>query len=599
MSKLKEHKATPGLASVEKGQIKVTGPSPGEQPATVIPTKGIILKINDTPITTESEVTERDTITVEPETKIIPAELKIIVSENKMKAYLEIKPEIKVTYVLKDRPPAGKLRLEAERLETETNPFDFAGVMEEINKQGIVTPIDEQTVKDALKASGRKQVLITSGIPPAPPRDEQVDIKFSAEQRAGPVIRANGRVDFRESAGKLVSVEPGTVLAEKIPGTPGKPGTDIYGNKVNPPEPKQVYLQAGSGVRLTENNTRVIATTAGQPEVKNSGPNYHFSVQQNLVHKGNVNLDSGNIRFKGNIHIQGNVEQGMLVSGTGKVQIDGLVSNATVHSGDDLILKGHVLASKVQAGAAFTAINSLLPLLEALEHSVSKLQIALKQALTHLQGKAPFGKIVALLLEKKFPSFGSQVKEIINMVEKNSTFPREVELLTANLRKKFWGINVLQLRGIEDLKELIDNLNKTKSYLRILLENRANVQLQYTLNSVVETTGDVFVTGQGCIDTKIIAGGSIYVSGIFRGGGIDAGDNVTVTEAGSKIGVPTLIRVPEDKSIFLGKGWENVILQIGKQQVHLNKIIYNKQAHLDVYDVIEFSDWQPTQKKRK
>lgn len=593
-----KHRPESGLASVQEGQIKIVDPPPGGEPATITPAEGITLKINGSPVTTETEVTENDEIIVEPETETVPARLNIVVSEDKMKAYLEVIPEVKKIYRLKDRPPARRLRLETEQVEKETVPFGFAGVMSGIRQQGI-TRVNEKAVKDFFKTPKAGKILIASGVLPVPPRDEKVDVKFSLLEKVKPVIRADGRVDFREMSGKITSVKPGDIIAEKIPGSPGKPGIDVYGKKVQPGEPQKVVLHAGSGVELSDGDTRVVAVFAGQPEVKESGTDFYFSVQSTLEHKGNVNMASGNLRFTGNIHVKGNVEEGMLVSSSGKVQIDGMVSGATVVAGDDLAINGHVLASKIQSGAAPGTFGDLLTILGGLEQDLTSLQTNLALILPKIQGKASFGKIVSLLIEKNFPTVRDGTRQLLNIVDKNSRFPREIEQLAANLRQKFWGINILQLTGMDDLKALAKNVQKTKSYLQALLRNKANARFEYALNSVIEATGEVCVTGQGCIDTRITAGGPVFVKGIFRGGSIEAQDNVFVEEAGSKVGVLTRISVPEGKSIFLTRAFENVSLQVGALQVTLHKKIHKKEIRMDIYEAIEFADWDPQKETRK
>ena len=96
-----------------------------------------------------------------------------------------------------------------------------------------------------------------------------------------------------------------------------------------------------------------------------------------------------------------------------------------------------------------------------------------------------------------------------------------------------------------------------------------------------EATGKVLVTGQGCFNTDIRAGGSVDVNGVFRGGEIVAGGPVSVREAGSELGARTTIRVPEGQIIKIGKAYENVLLQIGGRSTLLSRLYLALEAKLD------------------
>ncbi len=587
----------PGLAAVENGKLKIFDPSPGEQPAKIIAAEGIVLKINGEQIDSETEVNQNDTIETVPKSELTPAEINIDVSKDKMAAYLEIKPEIKITFSLKDQPPTPNLVLATEQQTKLQIPYSIADILNLIKKKGIVQP-DLQAVKETLDIAGGKKVLIAFGTAPTPPLDEKVEINIPSGKTA-PLVKADGRVDYRESASNISSVDQGDILAVKQPSAQGEPGHDVFGNIIKPNEPRTISMQAGPGTELIEEKTKVVATKAGQPDIRAGKDSYYFTVQPNMIHNGSVNLDSGNIRFKGDVHIKGTIEQNMVVSGNGKVRVDGLISSATVTSGSHITLNGHVLASKISAGAAISSISRILPLLEDLEQLMSQLQMALKQTFAQLKGQTSFGKVTALLMEKRFPSFQSNINNILKIYSKDASLPREIESLAAILNQKFRGIKVLELSGIEDIKELSEAVHKTKTHLEFLTDNKANIQLPYSLNSTIEATGNAIITGQGCIETKIIAGGTVMVQGLFRGGSIEAGDNVTLSEAGSKTGVPTHIKVPADKSVFFTKAYENVTLEIGEQHYLINQIKNHNEARLDVYGVVEFVKWTPGKKSTK
>lgn len=114
----------------------------------------------------------------------------------------------------------------------------------------------------------------------------------------------NDPVDFRDFR-RIPSVEPGKLLAVKRPGAPGSPGVGVDGQPLLPPAPRQLTLKAGFGAQLQADGTSVVATVAGRPAVEEYGNVRVVRVDPVLVHEGDVDMTSGNIRFKGNVKIIG------------------------------------------------------------------------------------------------------------------------------------------------------------------------------------------------------------------------------------------------------------------------------------------------------
>ena len=92
------------------------------------------------------------------------------------------------------------------------------------------------------------------------------------------------------------------------------------------PTPREVVLSAGEGAILTKDGKRVVATRSGRPTMSRRRNKFKVSVVNELVHAGDVDLSSGNIGFKGDVLILGNVTENMLVESKQDIKINGLVS---------------------------------------------------------------------------------------------------------------------------------------------------------------------------------------------------------------------------------------------------------------------------------
>jgi uncharacterized protein (DUF342 family) len=144
----------------------------------------------------------------------------------------------------------------------------------------------------------------------------------------------NGKVDYK-NVDNIHTVEAGAVLAVKHPATPGEPGCDVFG-KPSPAKPgKDVQFKVGTNVTLSEDGMKLMAAKGGflyhQASVICIGEAYEV--------KGDVGFKTGNIRYHGTVHVQGNVGDGFAVEADQDVTVDGTVdgSNVTSHHGGILV----------------------------------------------------------------------------------------------------------------------------------------------------------------------------------------------------------------------------------------------------------------------
>lgn len=77
------------------------------------------------------------------------------------------------------------------------------------------------------------------------------------------------------------------------------------------------------------------------------------------IHHGDVDIKTGNLRFKGDVKIAGNVCEAMEVQVTGNVEVQGLVTMARVVSGGKIIILGNIVGSRLRAGILFPGAKKL------------------------------------------------------------------------------------------------------------------------------------------------------------------------------------------------------------------------------------------------
>jgi len=224
-------------------------------------------------------------------------------------------------------------------------------VLEEIQKKGITFGIEQDKIEEALLHLGDSTVVV-EGILPQNGTDAIIKKTFDLANKGRPVENSAGRVDYK-NLNLVVIVSAGDVLAERIPHTPGTPGTNIFGDAVAARSGKPQPLPNGKNTKI-EGET-VVAAMDGQ--VVESGKK--ITVDPVLVIKGDVDLSTGNIDFNGSVQIKGSVQQGFSVKAVGDVEIKGTVSggvvearNIVVNGGVQGMNRGH-LAAKEDLRASF------------------------------------------------------------------------------------------------------------------------------------------------------------------------------------------------------------------------------------------------------
>lgn len=469
----------------------------------------------------------------------------------------------------------------------------------------FVTKVDQEVIYQALAAAGvvyglkpeviasfsvsprEEPVLVAEGFPPQPGEDERVELLFlkEGEQSIDPEAQ---RVDFRETS-TIVSVAEGTLLAVKHPATPGREGKGVTGEVLPPPSPRLIELRAGKGVALQEEGTKAIAVINGRPWVKETATTCTISVDPLLIHKEDVCIKSGNVRFKGDVKILGDVCEAMEVWATGNVEVMGLVTRAAVTSGGKLIVHRGVINSRLKAGRLFPGAKKISFLLEDLKANLELLDRALAQIKERKDFElrdADFSRVVIALLDTGFKDIRPLVKNTLKQIAlfRNQQLPEELIKCAASL-SCLAGLKPLT---VKNFNEVLLNVAAAVEMLRQQTASPADVRLHSAIMSNIQSTGSVYVTSQGCVNTVINAGGNVVVRGSFKGGEIFCEGNVEIQELGSNLGAPPLVRVGPRSSIKIEKGFPGAVIQVGQRRLTLSqqmgpfKARLNKEGELDI-----------------
>ena len=374
------------------------------------------------------------------------------------------------------------------------------------------------------------------------------------------------------------------MLARKHPGITGRSGRNVCGEVVLPSPPHNVILRAGRGAILSDDGNKVIAQKSGRPVLRQSGQVYLIYMEDVLFHDGDVDIQTGNICFKGSlVIIRGNVRESMTVGATGIIRVDGIVSGGRVAAYERVRIEGNVINSVVCAGLSDELLKDILICIDSLEEDIKKVVniISLPTFQDVVQNSGiSYGYLLKLIIEKKLVEIPVIMEKLDNLF-KTLLFGIPEDLENIFMAYSRLLTNPYQISSIENLCQLLQGIGFAREYFKGMRTQKANLEIGGAINCRIFATGDVSIRGKGCFNTNIRADGSVRINGVFRGGEIHAGGSVVIGEAGTEMGVRTIIEVGERGTVKIGECNEGIIIRIGRRTGRVTGKISGLRAELD------------------
>ncbi len=577
-----------GLAWVKDGKIIVQNPIGDTAKATLIPSQEVKVVVNGNPVTGKTELSQEDIIEVTCISHTEPGQIKVLVSPDKLNGILELRNEYMSTFELVDSQPANTLTLKTKRKRELIFNHTKESLLELLHANNVIYGIDETALDDLINNPEDGMVVVARGLAPGASTDDYIELLFDQKSNL-PSENFAGKILFKEQS-NILSVTTGETLAQKILGQIGTPGITVFNRPCVAREPKRIELLTGPGAEVSEDGLKASATNDGQPKVKKSAGSIVISVEPVLTINGDVNVKTGNIRFKGDVNIIGSVENDMSVSATGNITVNNLITKCNIIAGGDITIKGNIVNSEVVSGGFIVLCNTLKPLLGDLLKVLEDLYISASLMMEKLPAKSNviFGNILVLLIEKKFIHFPALLERTSKKLKQLDLkllgdFENTLEKTIASLT----GINILHYKTTADYQQVLHELNKFFYFIDSLISKRSLVNVKVALNSVIRSSGDVIVSG-GLFNTHVVAEGNVKVDGIVRGGIIEALDDVRIKQIGSEMGTKSIVKVASGKKIKLDYALDGVSVQVGKMSRILDKPLKNIEVSLDEEGYLQF-----------
>ncbi|UCF97665.1 MAG: FapA family protein [Spirochaetaceae bacterium] len=253
------------------------------------------------------------------------------ITDMEMKAYMTVTP-----------PGPGGAELSFEEIR---GLLQSSGIVHGINNEAIRRFVDYPAYSE--------KILVAEGTKSQNGADAEIIYNFNVYRDEVQLKEKNGRVDFRE-LNLVENVEAGQILATKKPPEEGLAGRTVTGKSLPAKPGKNVQIEIGKNVKLSDDGMSAISTINGQVLLILG----KINVEPIYTVEGDVNFKTGNILFLGTVIVKGNVEDGFTVKAAGNIEVMGSVGKCILDAEGEIIVHQGILGKnegKVHAGSNLVA----------------------------------------------------------------------------------------------------------------------------------------------------------------------------------------------------------------------------------------------------
>ncbi len=561
-----------GQAGIVNGEVVVTNPQEDGTPALLYPAEeGVTIFVNGEVLEAPLEVFEDDVIDLTPLVITEEASCTVNVSADTYSSELTVTPRRTFEYRILDTEMSRELKPRVEKDIKLEKAVTLEEADEQLKAKNVVFGIDFAALKNALDRASGEPEIVARGQKVREGENGRIDFQVATEIETITYDESSQkRIDFREKF-RFPAVKKGELIAIVHPPVEGVSGQTVTGKVIMPKPVKSVKVKCGEGVELLEEKREIIAQRDGLLMVTGTV----IKVVNFITHNGDVNLESGNIRFNGDVRIFGNIMENMLVDARGNIYVEGNGYGAAIKAGEGIQVTRNIIKCQVEGGLHFFLLEKVLMQVRILEKEYTAFLNALQQVASALAGKGEeldknyFQRIARAVLQKLSSNIPERLNQIESIIKDNDDYQFEsLKKTTGILQKMLAG--KMEIDGMAVPQELGSSLRVFLDGGEEIMKDIPPLSAAYVQNSVIKHRGDIQITGAGSYYSLLQSGGGVTVQGVFRGGSIEAQGDVRVrefffisTENVSNIS-HIRIKVPAHSSIYFDLVQEDVTVQVGK-----------------------------------
>lgn len=216
------------------------------------------------------------------------------------------------------------------RLEDVQAALSASGVKAGVDQKAIIGMIQDRVYGRA--------VPVASGKPQKDGKDGYFEYMFQKQLDGKPRINEDGTVSYAIKLFEMVT--EGQQIAQYHPAVQGEDGYTVKGTPVRARPGRELPPLRGRGFECKADGLTYVASITGKIDMINDKinilPVYEVS--------GDVDVNTGNIEFRGDVIIHGSVDE-VEIRATGNVTVDGVVQGGSIYANKDIVLSGGVLGN--------------------------------------------------------------------------------------------------------------------------------------------------------------------------------------------------------------------------------------------------------------
>lgn len=362
----------------------------------------------------------------------------------------------------------------------------------------------------------KKPFKIAEGNAPIEGQNASVQYFFTKNRLKAGTIREDGTIDFRER-GDIPQVEKGAVLAVKKSAVIGQVGKNIFNDTIRVLPTRDIRLKAGKGAILSPDKLKIIADVSGHPKLGSDGT---ISVYDTFVVQGDVDFNTGNIDYQGDVAVRGTIKTGFKVKAhniraeeidgatviaQGNVIVDQgineskissqgsltakFIQNSTISCVGDVKTDKEIVESKIECSGSCTVKGIILSSTIAAKMGVYAKQIGMEKssACTIKVGKDIFALKSIEQLEKNIQEKRGQKRDLseeINSLQHQIDIAEDKILSLTDIKEQFEDRRMDILSKISSIKsrEEYSNVQQMESELDNIAASRADISRKIAMN---------------------------------------------------------------------------------------------------------------------
>jgi len=216
-------------------------------------------------------------------------------------------------------------------------PLSSDRILELLQEENVTVNIHRESLGSAVKLCNEggisENIVVAEGVEPIHGKNSQILLNFDPIKNKPKILR-NGRVDYK-NIDNIRVVNEGDLLLTRKPATAGVRGLSVRNEEIPPDPGVDTDISVGEGVRSEREGAEFYAATDGCVSfVRNT-----LEVNPVYVVRGNVDYGSGNITFNGSVHIKNDVLSDFKVKAEKDIFVDGIVQDAHLEAGGNIIIK--------------------------------------------------------------------------------------------------------------------------------------------------------------------------------------------------------------------------------------------------------------------